>query len=77
MLTGVLSRFLGRLRFPQLFGLAALLFVVNVFIPDPLPFLDEALLAILTMILSQIRSPDDEDDTEDERPPMKDVTPKD
>lgn len=76
MLTGVLSRFLGRLRFPQLFGLAALLLVVNLFIPDPLPFLDEALLAILTVVLGQIRSPDDGDDAEDERPPMKNVTPK-
>lgn len=78
-MTGVFGRFLRRLRFPQLFGLAALLLVVNLFIPDPLPFLDEALLAILTVVLGQIRSSDDEDDGDDDgdEPPIKNVTPKD
>lgn len=78
-LTGVFGRFLSRLRFPQLFGLAALLLVVNLFIPDPLPFLDEALLAILTVVLGQIRSSDDEEDEDDDgdEPPIKNVTPQD
>lgn len=77
MITGVLSRFLRRLRFPQLFALAAGLLLLNLFIPDPLPFLDEALLAIATVVLGQLRTSDDEEDAEDEQPPMKNVTPKD
>ena len=44
-------RYLSRLRFPTLFALAAALLAVNLVFPDPVPMLDELLLATLTVAL--------------------------
>ena len=44
-------RYLSRLRFPTLFALAAVLLAVNLVFPDPVPMLDEVLLATLTVAL--------------------------
>ncbi len=64
------NSFLGRLKFPQLFMLAAGLFVFDVFLPDLLPFVDEILLAIGTIFLGSLQKK-----TEPEpKPPIKDVT---
>ena len=52
---GLISRFIGRLRFPQLFFLAAILLGVDLIVPDVIPFLDEALLALLTAMLAATR----------------------
>lgn len=41
-----------KLRFPTLFKLTAILFVVNIFIPDPIPFVDEILLGLGTLLLA-------------------------
>lgn len=69
----LVTGFLGRLKFPQLFLLAAALFLFDLFIPDFLPFVDEILLAIGTVVLGswqkKVKS--------GPRPPMKDVTPED
>jgi hypothetical protein len=54
----VLGRFLGRLRFPQLFVLVALLFVTDLLIPDLIPFVDEILLALTTLALGSLQRPD-------------------
>jgi len=48
-------RFAGRLRFPYLFALTAIMFVVNLFVPDALPFADEILMGLLTVLLASIR----------------------
>lgn len=40
-----------RLRHPALFKLVAGLFLLTLFIPDPIPFVDEILLALATMAL--------------------------
>jgi hypothetical protein len=42
---------LSRLRSWQLVALAAVLFLVDLLVPDPLPFVDEALLGLLTFWL--------------------------
>lgn len=47
-----MMRWLSRLSYPKLFLLAAGLFVVNLFFPDPLPFVDEILLGIGTLLLA-------------------------
>jgi len=47
----VVERVAGRLRFPALFLLTAALFVVNLAIPDPVPFVDEILLGLVTLLL--------------------------
>jgi hypothetical protein len=69
----LVTGFLGRLKFPQLFLLAAALFLFDLFVPDFLPFVDEILLAIGTMILGSWQKKVDSA----AKPPMKDVTPDD
>ena len=48
-------RFAERLRFPQLFLLAGGLFVLDLLLPDMIPFVDEILLALATLILAALR----------------------
>ena len=52
-------RFLSGLRASQLFIIVAVLFVVDLFIPDPVPFLDEILLGVLTLLLGRWKRPAD------------------
>ena len=63
---------LENLRFPFLLLIAAALFLVDLVVPDVLPFVDEALLAILTVTLARIRRkparPDDDADEGGRRP---------
>jgi hypothetical protein len=47
-----LLRWFRRLSYPKLFALTALLFVANLFILDPLPFVDELLLGLGTILLA-------------------------
>jgi hypothetical protein len=44
--------FLGRLRYPQLFKLTAVLFLVDLVVPDMIPFIDELLLGLGTLLLA-------------------------
>ncbi|HPF74179.1 MAG: DUF6116 family protein [Lysobacteraceae bacterium] len=62
----MLKRFLGRLRYPQLFMLFAALFALDLVIPDPLPFFDEIMLALGTTLLAALRS---RHDSSSQRPP--------
>ena len=50
-------RFLSGLRASQLFIIVAVLFAVDLFIPDPVPFLDEILLGALTLLLGRWKRP--------------------
>lgn len=50
-----LLRWLGKLSYPRLFALAAGLFAVNVLLPDPLPFVDELLLGLATLLLANFK----------------------
>lgn len=45
----------ARLRFPWLFLSTAALFVVTLFVPDGLPFVDEILLGLATLLLGSLR----------------------
>lgn len=59
-----LLRFAAGLRFPQLFGLVAALFAIDLVVPDMIPFADEILLGLGTLLLGswrKRRSPSDED----------------
>ena len=49
----VITGFLGRLRTPRLFVLAAVLLGIDLVVPDFVPFLDEILLAILTLVFAR------------------------
>ena len=52
-----LKDWLASLRFPVLLVLTALLFLADLLIPDVLPFVDEVLLALVTVLLGRLRRP--------------------
>jgi hypothetical protein len=45
------------LRFPWLLLLSAVLFGINLAIPDVVPFIDEILLGLVTLILARWKAP--------------------
>lgn len=47
-----LLRFFGRLSYPRLFVMTATLFALDVVIPDFIPFVDEILLGLGTLLLA-------------------------
>jgi hypothetical protein len=52
-----LLAFAGRLRFRNLFLVTATLFALDLVIPDVLPFVDEILLGLGTLLLAALRKP--------------------
>jgi hypothetical protein len=58
--------FASRLRFPALFALALALFVLDLVLPDALPFVDEILLGLAAVALARWRRPADEEGEEGE-----------
>jgi hypothetical protein len=46
----------AQLRFPKLFALTAALLVIDFFVIDPIPFMDELLLGLATALLGSWRS---------------------
>jgi len=72
----VLGRLLGRLRFPQLFVVAALLLVTDLLVPDMIPFADEILLAVVTLALGSLKRPESPPSPpSDEDGPVIDIRP--
>jgi hypothetical protein len=72
----MLGRLLGRLRFPQLFILAALLLVIDLLVPDVIPFADEILLAVVTLALGSLKRPESPPKSpSDEEGPVIDIRP--
>ncbi len=45
----------AQLRFPKLFALTAVLFVLDLIVPDLIPFADELLLGLATALLGSWR----------------------
>ena len=43
------------LRFPKLFALTAVLFLLDLILPDIIPFADEILLGLITLLLGSLR----------------------
>jgi hypothetical protein len=54
-LVGWIVARLARLRFPTLFLVAGALFLVNLVVPDVIPFVDEILLGLATALLASWR----------------------
>jgi hypothetical protein len=48
-------RYVGKLSYPRLFLLTAALFIVDMLIPDFVPFADEILLGLGTLLLANVR----------------------
>ena len=55
LLFAPLRRYLSRLRYPQLFMLFGVLFLVDLVIPDVIPFVDEILLLVATMLVGAFK----------------------
>lgn len=68
---GLIRRLASGLGFPKLFAVLLVLFVVDLFFPDPIPFIDEAILGGLTVLVGMWRNR-----RESKEPPMKNVTPR-
>ena len=64
-LTGPFLAYASRLRFPTLFKITLGIFLLDLMIPDFIPFADEILLGLGALILSNWRKPEDE-----QRPPI-------
>ncbi|MGL6223978.1 MAG: DUF6116 family protein [Steroidobacteraceae bacterium] len=56
MIRSIVTRFASGLRYPTLFKLVGLLFVVDFFLPDLVPFVDEILLGLGTLLLGSLRT---------------------
>jgi hypothetical protein len=69
--TTLISRLLPRLRYPYLFLVLGGLFLVDLIVPDPIPLIDELLLAVLTFIAATFTT------RREDRPEPRDVTPPD
>ena len=70
-LTALIQRFLPRLRYPYLFLILGGLFVVDLVVPDPIPLIDELMLAMLTFLAATLTT------RRDDAPAPRDVTPAD
>jgi hypothetical protein len=54
-IVALVSRFAAKLRYPQLFLVTAALFVADLVIPDVIPFADELLLGLGTLLLAGLK----------------------
>ena len=70
-LTTFVNRLLPRMRYPYLFLVLGALFLVDLVVPDPIPLVDEILLAVLTFIAATFTTRKDTD------PEPRDITPPD
>ena len=50
-------RYLARLRFPYLAAITGTLFVVDLIVPDFIPFADELMLGLITVLLGMLKKP--------------------
>lgn len=72
-IAALITKLIPGIRFPWLFAILAGLFAIDLVTPDPIPFLDELVLAVLTFLAASWRSRSEDDD----RPPPRDITPPD
>jgi hypothetical protein len=64
-----------RLKFPQAFGVFLALFLINVLVPDAIPFIDEILLGLGAALFGMWREPAPAPAAAGRKPPEKNVTP--
>jgi hypothetical protein len=73
----LVARYATRLRFPQLFAFIGTLFLLDMLIPDLIPFMDEMMLGLLTLLLGMWRKDSPATEGDLPKPPTKDITPPD
>jgi hypothetical protein len=52
----IVGSLLTRMKYPWVFVLLATIFVVDTIVPDPIPFVDEIMLALLTFLVGTWRT---------------------
>ncbi len=55
LIAASLMRFASRLRFPNLFAVTAAIFFIDLLVPDFIPFADELVLGLLTVLLANLK----------------------
>jgi len=50
-----LMRYASNLRFPRLLAVTAALFVIDLLFPDVVPFVDEILLGLISLLLASLK----------------------
>lgn len=55
LVTKPLMRWMERLSYPRLFAVAAVLFGINMLVIDPIPFVDEILFGVVTLLLAGLK----------------------
>lgn len=75
-LVGRLKDFVSSLNSWYLVTFMGALFAVDLVIPDPLPFLDELVLFVITILLARWKGAEQRQDKAP-KPPPKDITPPD
>ena len=51
---GRLMRYASNLRFPKLLAITAVLFVIDLLFPDMVPFVDEILLGLISLLFASL-----------------------
>ena len=64
-----LMRYALSLRFPRLLAVTAALFVIDLIFPDVVPFVDEILLGLISLLLASLRKRSGEISHKDESRP--------
>lgn len=54
-IAGVFLRWASSLRFPFVFALMAVLFILNLLVPDFVPFVDEIAMGLVAILLANLR----------------------
>ncbi len=73
-LIGTIMDYASTLRFPRLVAVTAAIFLIDLIIPDFIPFADEILLGLLTLILASFKKRKEER-KEDAGGPVIDIRP--
>ena len=60
-----------KLRYPTLFKLTAALFALSMLLPDPLPFVDEILFGLATLLLANWKKRKDKEPIDVPLPPRR------
>jgi hypothetical protein len=55
MLRNFILQYAARLRYPKLLALALVLFIADLIIPDIIPFADEILLGLISLLLAGLK----------------------
>jgi len=62
-----LMRYASTLRFPRLLAVTAALFVVDLIFPDMVPFVDEILLGLISLLFASLKKRRGEASRKDEK----------